>query len=157
MRCNERIRIHQSRASDAVNLLRCGCCCRPWGSPGSQGIPGASLGSPRGVLVGSPEAPWGLEGLPRNPQDPFHKNDFVLGYLGSPQGVHQGCLECPWVRCGGAGLMRCNERIRIHQSRASDAVNLLRYGCFCCDITSQYTVVFLMIHYIDNSSIDSLM
>ena len=31
-----------------------------------------------------------------------------------------------------AKKMRCNDRIRMHRARASGAVSLVRYRCFCC-------------------------
>ena len=66
MRCNKRIRVQQSTASGAVNVLKYGLLCGPWGSlevPGaSPGVPGACTGSqgrPRGAQGRAQEVPGG--------------------------------------------------------------------------------------------------
>ena len=47
------------------------------------------------------------------------------------RGFLRAVWEVPGLGWGCAGVMRCNERIRMHQSRASGAVTLSRRGRFC--------------------------
>ena len=67
MRCNERIRMQQSRATAAVNLLRYGCL---FGQRWSPGIPWRSQGRPPELRVAGPGGP----GIPRG-------SAYVLGFL----------------------------------------------------------------------------
>ena len=64
MRCNERIRMQQSRASGAVNLLKYGRFCGPCSLLGPCGVLGASPGGPRGVPAVFPAVPGGSRDSP---------------------------------------------------------------------------------------------
>ena len=55
-------------------------------------------------------------------------------YLGTPQGGSAGLSGRSRGSLGDAGVMRCKERSRMHQSRGSGAVHVLRCGHFCGNI-----------------------
>ena len=71
---------------------------------------------------------------PWEPQGIFRRSPG-RGVLGASPGLLGDLMASrgPGGSPGGsvAETMRCNERIRMHQSKASGAVHLLRYGLLC--------------------------